>query len=179
MRIQNKGGESMKPKKLFILVILLILISACSFGVYRVYWCVLQGKCPQKISEEVDNIKLTIWSPKRFYEEDETVIILVSIKNKRREEARLYPSENQAALELTYNTNKGFVNWHEDHPEIANNAIIINPGDVYAHEIRIPPEEQLENEGGTLCAKIQVNYPGGWNGGYGINTCLSYNNRPY
>ena len=169
----------MKPKKLFILVILLILISACSFGIYRVYWCVLQGKCPQKISEEVNNIKLTIWSPRRFYEEDETVILLVSIKNKRREEARLYPSENQAALELTYNTNKGFVNWHEDHPEIANNTIIINPGDVYSLEIRIPPEEQLENEGGTLCVKIQVNYPGGWNGGYRINTCLSYNNRPY
>jgi len=165
----------MNTKKLIILVILLMLIFACSFGIYRVYWCVLQGKCPQKISEEVDNIKLTIWSPKRFYEEDETVIILVSIKNKRREEARLYPSENQSALELTYNTNKGDVIWHEQHAEIANNTIIINPGDVYELEIRIPPEEQLETESGTLCAKIQVNYPGGFNGGHGISTCLSYN----
>jgi len=178
MRIQNKGAESMNPKKLFILVILLVLVSACSFGVYRIYWCVLQGKCPQNISREVNNIKLTIWSPKRFYEEDETVIILVSIKNKRREEARLYPSENQASLEVTYNTNKGFVNWHEGHPEIANNTIILNPGDVYELEFRIPPEEQLENEGGRLCAKIQVNYPGG-QGGYGISTCLSYNNIPH
>ena len=165
----------MNPKKLFILVILLVLVSACSFGVYRIYWCVLQGKCPQKISEEVDNIKLTIWSQKHFYEEDETVIILVSIKNKRREEARLYPSERQAALELTYRTNKGIVKWHEDHPDIANNTIIINPGDVYELEIRIPPEERLEYESGKLCVKILVNYPGGWNGGYGIGTCLSYN----
>ncbi len=164
----------MKSKKLFILVVLLILIITCGFGVYRVYWCVLQGKCPKKISEERDNIKLTIWSPKGRYEEDETVIIHVSIKNKRREEARLFPSERQAALEVTYNTNKGFVNWHEDHPEIANNTIILDPGDVYELEFRIPPEEQLENEGGRLCAKILVNYPGG-QGGYGISTCLSYN----
>ncbi len=169
----------MKSKKLFILVMLLILIIACSFGVYRVFWCVLQGKCPQKISEEVDNIKLTIWSPKRFYEEDETVILLVSIKNKRREEARLYPSENQAALELTYNTKNGDVFWHEQHPEIVNNPIIINPGDVYELEIRIPPEEQLEVERGKLCTRIQVNYPGGLDGGYGFGTCLTYNNRPY
>ncbi len=169
----------MKSRKLSILVIFLILIIACSFGVYRVYWCVLQGKCPQKISEERDNIKLTIWSPKRFYEEDETVIILVSIKNKRREEARLYPSENQAALEVTYDTNKGDVIWHEEHPEIANNTIIIAPGDEYELEIRIPPEEQLENELGRLCAKIQVNYPGGGQGGFGFSTCLTYNNRPY
>ena len=168
----------MKSRKLPIMVLLLVFFLASCFGFYRVYWCVLQGKCPQNISREVDNIKLTIWSQKRFYEEDETVIILVSIKNKRREEARLFPSERQAALEVTYNTNKGFVNWHEDHPEIANNIIILNPGDVYELEFRIPPEEQFENEGGRLCAEILVNYPGG-QGGYGLSTCLSYNNIPY
>lgn len=80
---------------------------------------------------------------------------------------------------MTYNTNKRFVKWHEDHPEIANNTIIINPGDVYALEIRIPPEEQLENELGSLCAKIQVNFPREGQGGYGFGTCLTYNNRPY
>lgn len=165
----------MNSKRYLFLVIFLVLGMTLCFGVYRVYWCVLQGNCPKKSSEEVSNIKLTIWSPKGRYEKDETVFIHVSIKNKRREEVHLYPSERQAALELTYNTNNGFVNWHEDHPEIANNIIIINPGDIYELEIRIAPEEQLENESGKLCAKIQVNYPGGWNGGYGISTCLSYN----
>ena len=156
-------------------MIVLLLVIICGVGMYRVYWCVLQGKCPKKSSEEVSNIKLTIWSPKGRYEKDETVIIHVSIKNKRREEAHLYPSERQAALELWHRTINGDVLWHEDHPEIANNIIVINPGDVYELEFRIPPEEQLENESGKLCAKIQVNYPGGFNGGYGISTCLTYN----
>ena len=169
----------MNTKKLIIAVIVLLLVIACSFGVYRVYWCVLQGKCPQNISEEVNNIKLTIRSQKRFYEQDETVIITVSIKNQRKEKAQLYPSKNQSALEVTHNTNKGEVIWHEEHPEIANNTIILNPGELYEIEIRIPSEDQFEYESGSLCVKIQVNYPGGWNGGYGINTCLSYNNRPY
>jgi len=169
----------MKSRKLPIMVLLLVFFLASCFGIYRVYWCGLQGKCPHKISEQVDNIKLTIWSPKRLYEEDETVIILVSIKNKRREEARLYPKENQAALELTYRTINGYVYWHEDHPEIANNTIIINPGDVYELEIRIPPEKQLENESGKLCATILVNNPGGDHGGYGFGTCLTYNNIHY
>lgn len=169
----------MEFRKLVISATLIILVIACGFGVYRIYWCTLQGKCPQKISEEDNNIKLTIRSQKRFYEHDETVIISVSIKNQRREKAKLYPSENQAALEVTYNTNNGYVNWHEDHPEIANDTIILNPGEVYEIEIHIPPEDQLEHESGRLCAKIQTNYPGGWNGGYGINTCLTYNNRLY
>ncbi len=169
----------MKSRKLSILVMLLILIIASCFGIYRVYWCGLQGKCPHKISEQSNNIKLTIWSPKRLYEEDETVIILVSIKNKRREVARLYPSKNQAALELTYNTINGYVYWHEDHPEISNNTIILKPGDVYELKIRIPPEEQLENEHGKLCARIQVKNPRGGQGGYRFGTCLSYNTIPY
>jgi hypothetical protein len=169
----------LSTKKLIILVIVLLLVIACGAGMYRVYWCILQGKCPQKSSEEVDNIKLTIWSPKRFYEEDDTVIILVSIKNKRREEARLFPIEDQPALELTYRTINGYVLWHEQYPEIAYRDIIIDPGDVYELEIHISPEEQLETESGKLCARILVNYPGGLNGGYVIGTCLTYNNRPY
>jgi hypothetical protein len=157
----------------------LIFISACSFGIYRIYWCTIQGKCPHKISEEVDNIRLTIYSPKRFYEEDETVMLLVSIKNNRKEEARLYSLDDQPALELWYRTKNGDVLWHEQHPELSNSTISLDPGEVYEIEIRIPPEEQIENERGNICARILVNNPGGWNGGYGFGTCLTYNNWTY
>jgi hypothetical protein len=126
-----------------------------------------------------DGIELTIWSQKRYYDEDETVFILVSIKNKRKQEARLYPTEKQAALEVTYSTNFNEVAWHEGHPEIAFNDIVIDPGEIYQLEISIPPDQQPGNESGRLCAGVQVNYPGGWNGSYGLNTCHSYNNKPY
>ncbi len=169
----------MKTNKLIIIVVFLILISACSFGIYRIYWCTIQGKCPHKISEEVENIKLTIYSPKRFYEKDETVILNVSIKNNRKEEARLYSTENKLALELWYRTKNGSVLLHEQHSELFDSFIGIEPGDEFEIEIHIPPEEQPENESGKICATIHVNNPGGWNGGYGFGTCLTYNNRPY
>ena len=169
----------MNSKRYLCLVILLVLGMTLCFGLYRVYWCTIQGKCPHKFSEEVENIKLTIYSPKRFYEQDETVILNVSIKNNRKEEARLYSTENKLALELWYRTKNGAVLWHEQHSELFDSFIGIEPGDEFEVEIHIPPEEQPENESGKICATIHVNNPGRWNGGYGFGTCLTYNNWTY
>jgi hypothetical protein len=157
--------------------LLFVLVSCVC--IYRVYWCFLQGQCPIKVSEEVNNIRITIRSTKRYYDSNETVDINITIKNNRREKARLYTSDRQPALVLTYRTKDGAIYWHDLYPEIAYSSIIIEPGDVYNIDIHIPPEDQHETESGKICTRIQVNYPGGWNGGYGFGTCLTYNNLRY
>ncbi len=169
----------MDENKLRIRYVVLFFLIISSLFLYRFYRCTLLGRCPIKITEEVDRIKLTLWSPKQLYETDETVYIRINIKNKRGEQARLFPTKDQPALELTYNTNSGSVYWHDEHPEITNDYILIEPGDNFEIVITIPPNVQPELERGKLCARIQVNYPGGWDGGYGFGTCITYNNWAY
>jgi hypothetical protein len=169
----------MDVNKLNIRYLFLFVLITSSLLIYRFYRCTFRGSCPIKVTEEVDRIKLTLWSPKRLYETDETVDIKINIKNKRRDQARLFPTEDQPAIELTYDTNSGSVYWHEEHPEVAKDYILIEPGDYFEIVISIPPNVQPELEHGSLCARIQVNYPSGYDGGYGFGTCITYNNRPY
>lgn len=166
-------------KKYVIIIIVLSVLSILGFGLFRFYHCTLQGRCPIKVTEEADGIRLTLKSSERLYEKNETHRILIVIKNQRSEEAHLFSPNDQPAIEVTYRTKSGNFLWHEEHPNIAYNSMILASGEKFTLEITIPPKEQPVHESGKLCTYIRVNYPGGQGGGYGFGTCITYNNRGY
>ena len=179
-RINMSYQNNLQQKNKTLILLILLLLGAIIYVLFIFFHrCILLGRCPVKTREERDQIVITLESSKRLYNPEEIIGLQASIMNKRSEPAKLFPSGDKPAIELTYRTKQGVIFWHDQHQDIAYNQIIIEPAGMYQIEIIIPPEDQPITEGGQLCISIMVNYPGGWDGGYGIGDYISYNNRRY
>lgn len=92
-------------------------------------------------TEERDGIRLTLWSPHNDYEKGEIVRVLATLENIS-DKTIVLESQDEPVFDITYVINGAVISWADQHPELADNRLELDPGEKVEVEISYTPSQE-------------------------------------